>query len=126
MRSSTLTSTSKVRKSGDLSPQTTSSKHGSMVSSLNDNHDSMESNGPSSLESQKNGSSNYQTSGPSSLESQKTVIPSPKFVKNDSNFTKVQKSTNAGAMSKSNSFTLQVTTNKNGVSVSNFTGKFLG
>ncbi|XP_076269617.1 stork-head domain-containing protein knockout isoform X2 [Rhynchophorus ferrugineus] len=94
---------------------------------------SIDNSGPSSIESHKSSKTGSSlTSGPSSLESHKTVInrvdtpktdtKSLKKIRKEITTTKISAKTNGAlspAMSQSNSFTLQVTTNQNGVSIGN-------
>lgn len=89
---------------------------------------SLDNSGPSSIESHKSSRTGSSlTSGPSSLESHKTVInrnavDSPKSdsrsLKRQLKRSKVMAKTNQ-PMSHSNSFTLEVTTNQNGVTIGN-------
>ncbi|XP_050306817.1 storkhead-box protein 1 isoform X2 [Anthonomus grandis grandis] len=96
------------------------------------NLSSIDNSGPSSIESHKSSRTGSSlTSGPSSLESHKTVInrqtvSSPKAdsaikcqTKKEVTRTKISAKTNGSSMSHSNSFTLEVTTNQNGVTVGN-------
>ncbi|XP_066258108.1 storkhead-box protein 1 isoform X1 [Euwallacea similis] len=85
---------------------------------------SIDNSGPSSIESHKsNRTGSSLTSGPSSLESHKTVInrSSMEYSKADSMISRKKelKSTPKSSVSHSSSFTLEVTTNRNGVTLGN-------
>lgn len=96
------------------------------------NLSSIDNSGPSSIESHKSSKTGSSlTSGPSSLESHKTVIDKnsteppkvdsrslKKHVRKEVTKTKITTKNN-GSIPQSNSFTLQVTTNQNGVSIGN-------
>lgn len=113
---------------------------GSSTDSPVKNLSSIDNSGPSSIESHKSSKTGSSlTSGPSSLESHKTVInrnlpESPKIAESKNikkHIRKVSSAKNKGTplstpspvvpMSHSNSFTLQVTTNQNGVNINNKT-----
>lgn len=107
------------------------STNGSTVESPLKNSSSIDNSGPSSIESHKSSKTGSSlTSGPSSLESHKTVInrnliDSPKIESKNLRKHHHRKDTSKSKLSPkpsiphSNSFTLQVTTNQNGINMNN-------